>query len=309
MPTEGSVLAAPTSPRQAYAALIATVLAFGMSWPLTKLGLAHASPVWLAAMRTAIGAATLFALMASVGRLRLPPRGDIPMMLSGGCLQMAGFLGFSTAALQFVEVGRSAVLSFTTSIWVTPLAILLLGERLTPLRALGVGLGLAGVAAMMNPAAMDWSDGNVLAGHAMLLLAALSWGLCVLHARVHRWRLQPFELAPWQAACATATLLVMAAVGEGQPRIDATPEFFGIVLFIGVFGAGLGFCGTMIVSRALPSITVSILFLAVPALGVGAAIVFLGEELTPALLAGMVLIFAGVAVVSLSDRRSGRRAV
>ena len=43
---------------------------------------------------------------------------------------MLAFALLIVLALQWVPAGRSAILSYTTSLWVTPLAIVLLGDTL-----------------------------------------------------------------------------------------------------------------------------------------------------------------------------------
>ena len=58
---------------------------------------------------------------------------------------------------------------------------------------------------------------------------------------------------------------------------------------------------------ALPAVTVSLGFLAVPAFGVLASTRALGEPLPPSLLAGMALILGGLMAVTLPGRRAAQR--
>ena len=48
-----------------------------------------------------------------------------------------------------------------------------LGERLTPRRLLGVAVGLAGLTALFNPLALDWTDRTAVLGNLAILAAAL----------------------------------------------------------------------------------------------------------------------------------------
>ena len=95
-----------------------------------KLALGHSTPLWIAALRFMLGAATLFAILAARGGVRLPPRGDISIIVSVGLLQMLVNTTLIIFALRFVPPGRSSVLGYTTPLWVVPLAMLL-GERPT----------------------------------------------------------------------------------------------------------------------------------------------------------------------------------
>src|SRR4051794_1938541 len=115
---------------------------WGVTWPVNKVILETMSPYWLAAVRSAIAAAALLAIALPRGRLALPPRADMPVLLSITLLHMVGFSLLASIGLQLVPVGRSVVLAYTTPLWVMPGAALLLGERLTPRRVVGVALGL-----------------------------------------------------------------------------------------------------------------------------------------------------------------------
>src|SRR5690606_2382872 len=132
------------------------------------------------------------------GRFTAPARGDLSIVASVGLLQMAGFLGLVNVALLHVGAGRSAVLAYTTPLWVVPGAALFLGERATAPKLVGVALGLAGIAMLFSPAAVEWSSGEAMLGNALLMIAAVLWAIAILHVRGHRWRLTPLQLAPWQ---------------------------------------------------------------------------------------------------------------
>jgi drug/metabolite transporter (DMT)-like permease len=93
-----------------------------------------------------------------------------------------------------VEAGRAAILAYTTLIWVTPLAVLFLGERLTPLKTIGLLCGLGGVFVLFNPLGFDWSSRSLLVGNGFLIAGALAWALCILHVRAHPFRLSPLQL-------------------------------------------------------------------------------------------------------------------
>ena len=69
-----------------------------------------------------------FVLLAFLGRLRWPARGDWPIVLSVGALQLASFFALTNLGMQSLPAGRSSVLAYTASLWVVPLS-LLAGEK------------------------------------------------------------------------------------------------------------------------------------------------------------------------------------
>ncbi len=289
--------------RAALLLLGAVVVLWGINWPIMKIGVGVIPPVWFAVLRTVIGAATLFAFLGLTGRFAWPTRRDLPIIASVGLLQIAAFLALVNIALLQVDAGRSAVLAYTTPLWVGPGALLLLGERPRPLKLLGLLLGIAGIAALFSPAAIDWSDRGQLIGNLLLMLAAAGWAVTILHVRGWQWRLTPLQLLPWQLLAAQPLLVLLAFVLEGSPRLDWSPTVLAILAYNGPIASGFCYWAVLAVTRALPAMTTSLSLLGVPAAGLVASTLALGEPLGAPLIGGCVLILGGVALVNLGDRK------
>ncbi len=123
---------------------------WGVNWPIMKIGLAYIDPVWFVVIRMFLGAGLFFAWQLATSGVAVPGRRDVPIILSIGLLQIGLYLVLITVGLRYVPAGRSAVLSYTTPLWVVPGA-LLLGEKLTAARLAGLALGLAGIAVLFEP--------------------------------------------------------------------------------------------------------------------------------------------------------------
>lgn len=279
--------------------LAAVIVLWGANWPILKIGLEYIDPLWFAVLRLLLGILTFVAILAAQGKLRLPPRGDWPVVFTVGLLQMAAFMALINIALMWVPAGRSAILAYTTPLWVAPGAALLLGERLDLRRLMGVGLGLAGIVVLFNPLGFDWSDGQVVAGNMLLLVAALAWAMAIVHVRFHQWQSSPLELAPWQMMIGLVPLVILAWVIEGAPSVDPTPEFLWIAFYNGPLATALAFWAAITVTRMLPAVTVSLAFLCVPVAGLLFSWALLGEVLTATNVVGLALIAAGVAAATV----------
>lgn len=289
--------------RQGVALLVTVILAWGLTWPVNKLVLESLPPLWSVALRSGIAAVALFALAIGRGRLALPPRADLPVLLSITLLHMVGFTALSMWGLERVPTGRSVVLAYTTPLWVTPGARLLLKEPLTPRRIAGVGIGLTGLATLFNPATFDWSDSGVVLGHAAILAAALLWAASILHIRAHRWRSTPFELVPWEALLATTILTMLSLALTPIPPVEWSAPLVGLLLYAGIPGTALAYWAAAMASRDLPAVTTSLGLLATPVVSVLAATLWLREPLTLSLLAAMALVLGGVAIGATGGRR------
>jgi drug/metabolite transporter (DMT)-like permease len=283
--------------------LATVVLAWGFTWPVNKLILASVPPIWSVALRSAVATAALFALALARGRLALPPRADLPVLLSITLLHMVGFTTLSVWGLERVPTGRSVVLAYTTPLWVVPGARLFLHEPLTPRRLAGVAIGLLGLAVLFNPLTFDWRDRDVVLGHAAILAAALLWAASILHIRAHRWRSTPFALVPWETLLATA-ILALLGLGLGPPpAVEWTGPLGLLVLYAGIPGTALAYWASAMASRLLPAVTTSLGLLATPVVSVLAATLWLREPLTLSLAVAMALVLGGVAIGATGERR------
>jgi drug/metabolite transporter (DMT)-like permease len=296
--------AAPASSRTTgFLALTAAVTAWGIGWPVNRAILYHLPAATTVAIRSAIAAATLLAIAACRRRLVLPDRRDVPVVLSISLLHMSGYAILVTIGLLFVPVGRSIVLAYTTPLWVTPGAALFLGERLTRWRALGVVLGLAGLAVLFNPLAFDWHNRTALIGNAVLLAAAVLWAASIVHIRAHRWRAAPFDLIPWEMCLAALVLGALALATDGWRPIDWTPSLAALMLYSALPGTVLAFWASAVASRDLPAVTTSLGLLAAPVIGIAASAVTLGEAPTLSLGIAVALIIGGIALGAMAPPR------
>jgi len=279
------------------------VLFWGGNWPVMKVALGLVPALWLTALRLLLGAAALFIAVAFSGNLSRPGRRDLLQLFSGGILQLALYMAFINMGLRFVPAGRAAVLAYTTPLWVVPGAMIFLGERLNRLKLLGLILRGAGLLALFNPFALDWRDGRVLLGNLLLMASALVWAAAMLLIRGRPWHLTPLQLAPWQGLLAGLLVLPFAMAFEGWRAVGPTARLVAILLYTGPVCTGFCVWAVLAITRALPAVTSSLSFLAVPVFGLVASTLALGEAIDPTLIGGLILILGGVALVAYGDRR------
>jgi drug/metabolite transporter (DMT)-like permease len=284
--------------------LVIVVLSWGSVWPVHKEMLESIPPLWLVALRSALGTVVLFIIALGRGRLAVPDREDWPIVLSIALLHMVGFTLLTTLGLQVVSAGRSVVLAYTTPLWVIPAARVVLGEQLTARRSVGAAAGLLGLAILFNPLAFDWTDRTAILGNGAILTAALLWAANIVHIRRHRWRATPFDLVPWELLLATLLLVPIALAWDRRPPVEWSARLVALLLYSGVVGMGIAYWAVATAGRLLPAVTTSVGLLATPVVSIVLATVWLGEGVTPSLIAAVALILGGVAYSVTSPRTS-----
>ena len=276
--------------------LLVAIFLFGGAWPITKAALADATPLWFGTSRAGLAALVAALLLAVMGRLRLPRREDRRTVLFLGLFQLGGFFVLTHLAVALIPAGRTAVLSNVVAYWLIPLSVLILGERVSAVRWAASGASLFGALVLIGPWSVDWTDLHVLAGHLMLMAAALFWSIAIIASR--RWppRSPMLELLPWCFGIGTLVLAPLAMLLEPHGGIGrgSWPH----MLFIGLVAAPIGTWCVIEASRRLPGAVASVWFLLVPAFGVVISALWLGEPIGWDVVIGGALIVVSVVLAA-----------
>lgn len=290
--------------RVGFIALFTTIFCFGTLWTTAKISVDYLPPLWFTAGRFAIGGVFVAIILHLQGRLRLPDKADVPIILSVGGIMLGLYSSIFQNALVFVHAGRATVLGYTTAIFVTPVAVLFLGERLSLQKLLGLLAAIVGFLALFSPTEMDWSDRDVLAGNGLLVLCVLLWSAVILHLRVHRQVSDTLSLVPWYLMVSFTVATVSALIFEGPPNFEVSGTGWVLYLYAGIVCSGVGNWGVTTAILNLPATTSTVGLLGVPVFAMILSVLFLGEALTLSLGIGMILIIGGIAAVTLAREQA-----
>jgi drug/metabolite transporter (DMT)-like permease len=215
---------------------------------------------------------------------------------------MVGTTALMHTALLYVPAGRSAVLVYTTPLWVTPAAYFILGENLTFRKMLGLIIGLGGLAVLFNPVGFQWGNREILIGNLMPIGGSILWSAAILHVRAHNWKGSPLLLGFWQMSLATVILVLLAYWICDFETINWTGKLIAALAFNGPIATALCLWAALIINRTLPATSTSVGFQGVPVAGVLFSAAWVGEPLTATLTCGLVMIVAGMTLVNIPNR-------
>ena len=276
--------------------LVLLVIVWAASWPAIKVGVSAMPPVWFACLRYVVATVCGFGFVAVRGELRRPSLSDWRLVAVSGVLQMATYSALTAVALTRLPPGRASVLAFSTPLWVAPLSAWWLDERLTWRTLAGVGTGLAGVLVIVSPA-LRQGERSQLAFYALLLCAAAAWAVSIVFVRAHRFQSSALALAPWQMLVAVLLLLPLAAVLEGA-RPHVPPPALAALSYVGPIATAFAYWAAVEVGRFVRATTMAMVLLAVPGLGLLLSTVTFHESLNLSLKLGILLIGAGIWIVT-----------
>lgn len=283
--------------RQAYLLLMAIILLWGANWPIMKYGLQFISPLWFASIRLLLGSLCLFALISARKEFSMPNTRDLPILISVGFLQLGLGLAFIHFGLTVVDAGRSAILAYTTPLWVTPLAVIALKEKISMTKGCGLCIGIIGIAVLFNPNEFNFTNIKGLIGNGYLILSAMLLAIVIIHVRYHEMKMRPLQLMPWQMLIGGKILAICAIYWEGTPDIEFTLPITVILAYNGIIASAFCFWAYQTIMRILPATSTSLGSLGVPVAGILFSSVTLGEPITMNTSAGIILISIGVSVL------------
>ena len=279
------------------------VVSQGLNWPVMAVALETFPPLWLTALRFSVATAVFVVIVAVGSQVRRPTRADTPIVLSTALVRLLAVHVLTFIGLANVPPGRSSILVYSAALWTVPIASVVLGEKATRLRSIGLAIGILGIALLLEPWALDWSAREVIVGHALLLTAAFLMAGFTVHVRSHRFRLSPLMLMPWECALGALVAAALAFVLEGPLAVDWSAGAIANVFYQGAVATGLGIWALVVLSRAIPAISSNIGQMGVPCVGLISSIWVLSERATPSVVASLLLIGLGVALGALDDWR------
>jgi drug/metabolite transporter (DMT)-like permease len=290
------------SPRAAVGLFLIVVLAWGVNWSVTKQLVEFVSPLWTAAIRSWIALVGLIVILGLSKNLVIPERRDIPVILSVALLHMTLFSILVAAGLRFLPASKGVVLGYTTPLWVALAAPMLGKGTLTAPKLAGALLGLIGLAVILNPSSIDWTNAGVLLGAGMVILAAISWAANIIYIRAHRWIASPLQLLLWQVLVATAVLSTLAMIIDGLPQVEWSWRLASLFLYSGLIGTVLAYWAMSMVNKSISALTTSLGTTATPLVGIASAAILLGEPIDASLAIAAGLIVSGIGLATLGDR-------
>ena len=250
-------------------------------------------PAWTAGLRLTVGGAALLLYFQFI-HFNPDWREHFRHYLIVGVLNSGlPFFLYAYAALH-LPASLSAIFNSTAPLFGSVFAALWLSDPLTGQRLAGLGLGIAGVALASWRHAVAPEPGSTIA-MAACLGAACCYGLAGAYLKRFAKHVPPLGLAGCSQAL--AGVLVLTGVPLTPARGALTPEVAGCLLGLGLLCSALAYVLYFrLIADVGPARALTVTFL-IPAFGILWAVLFLGEHVTPTMLAGCATIIAGTALV------------
>jgi len=274
---------------------LATV--WGLSFPAISVGLDHLPPLLFAAFRYDTAAVLLLGYaVATTDSWRPVGRNDLQAVLWGGLFLVAGngllFIGQQTVPSGVAAI-QQALVPIMTALW----ALLLLGERISPVGAVGVAVGFLGVGLIVQPDPNDLLAGDTL-GRLIILgqVSSVSLGGVLIDRAAPS--MERVAMTGWAMLLGGVVLhLLSLGAGERAPATLPDPVALGAVVYLGVFSTALAFVIYFTILDERGAFETNLVTYLVPVVATVAGVVLLGESVGPLSVAGFLVVFLGFALL------------
>ncbi len=265
------------------ALLLGTAAVWGANLSVVKLLLVQMEPMLVSVLRMAVAAVAVAAVVVW-RRMPWPPLSRRQWLALAGCAFLMVYLNqiFFVHGVAGTNAANAALIIALNPLVSSLLAVVLLGDRLSPPRILGVALGFGGVAAVVlhRP---GMALGGAGLGDLLVLCSVTTWVLGgVMVQRLAR-GIDPLFISAVLNVIGTALLLLHVGLRPSPLVYDASRINMLTVVLIGVSGLLATALGGIVWNRALMVLGVARTALYsywVPIFGVLFAVLLLGEPLT-----------------------------
>lgn len=272
-------------------------LIWGSTWLVIKIGLAFLPPFIFAGIRFAVATVVLL-MLTRVLHVRIPTdRSSWAVMIFLGIFQISLPFGLVFWGEQYISSGLSAVLFATLPLFVVVFAHVLLNEKLTRFKVMGVIASFAGLLAIF------WRDifavqglgaQNSLFGSLAVVGSAASGALGNVIGKRHAEEIDPAANVLVQSMIATLVLSCLGIVAEANSTLNFSILGVAAILYLGVLGSALAFVGLYWLFTKTTATNVSLIIFITPILALILGWVVLQEVPDSSIGLGAALILAGV---------------
>ncbi len=283
--------------------IVVLTLIWSSTWLAIKIGLESLPPFLAAGWRFLLAFATLFFFSLKMNR-------PIPKDLRTHLF----FLGFSfinfTAGYglvywgeQYINSGLASVLFTVMPFYVAIFSIKLLpSENINWKKMAGILIGFLGVVIIFSDQ-LQLSGANALYGMIAVLISPAFSALGTIVGKIARARFHPVTLNTFPMLYASLSLFAIHFAVEPNAAVKYDAKAGLSLLYLGVLGTALAFVLYFWLLKTTSAVLMSLITFVTPPLALFWGWLVKDERITIQLILGMMVIFAGIFIVSKASQK------
>ena len=264
-------------PARLWWVLAGLTLVWGFNWTAMKVAISDIAPFTFRTLCLGLGSGVLFAFLRASGQPLAIPRDQWPRLALIAFFNITCWNLLVVYGLTMLPSGRAAILAYTMPAWSIPLSVLLLGERLTGRKLLGLALGMSGMALLV------WDEFQRIQGAPLgallVLCAALTWAIGTILQKKYPVRAPVAGFTAWLMLLGGVPIYIGALLFEDVGKLAEVRLTSALAVSYNVLLAFAWAHWAWIKIATSVSVTVfSLSMLVIPVVGVFSGMLFLGEQ-------------------------------
>jgi drug/metabolite transporter (DMT)-like permease len=286
-------------PLRARLALLTAITLWAVSFVATKVALEEAPLLVVATLRLLVSAACFVPWLAATGGTKGIDAGRFGRLFVLSLFGTSLHYGSQTIGLQYTTASNGSVYTTTGPITILLLSALVLGERITVRKAIGVGVAVVGVFVVMGWETLSSFEFGNVKGDLLILASIVMWGMFTVFGKRMTDEMGALRVTLWVTMIGAVTMVpvgLFEARTTGFAISDLSVNGWSAIGFLGI---GCSFLATLLYFVALKmteSQKVGVYLYAIPPITAVVAALYLGEAITFNLIVGAGLVIAGVAL-------------
>lgn len=289
-------------PARLWWVLAGLTLVWGCNWTAMKIAIADVTPFTFRTLCLGLGSGVLFAFLRASRQPLAIPRDQWKRLALLAFFNITCWNLLVVYGLSMMPSGRAAILAYTMPAWAIPLSILLLGERLTARKLLGLALGMSGMALLV------WDEFHRIQGAplgALLVLgAAFTWAIGTILQKKYPVRAPLAGYTAWLMLVGGVPIYLGALFFEDVGKLADIGLTSALAVTYNVLLAFAWAHWAWIKIATSVSVTVfSLSMLVIPVVGVFSGMLFLGEQPGWSEFAALVFVLGSLATVIVPKKK------
>jgi drug/metabolite transporter (DMT)-like permease len=273
------------------------------SWPIFgKIALRAFSTAALVGFRVAGAAIAFLILQGATGRVMITHKSDYARFALYSLLGVVLNQLLFVKGLEMTTVVNATLLGTTIPIFALIVGVILGLDRLTYTKVLGVVLAAAGVIYLIDPARADFS-GSTTIGNLLIIANSICYAAYIAISKDMVKRYGALTVITWMFVFGSVITTPLGFYFVSGPGLEAPTNavWLAVLYIILIPTVGAYYLNAWALARVEPS-TVAVYIYLQPLIAAALAPFILGEQWNSRTWVAMVLIFAGVVVVTRRDR-------
>ena len=277
--------------------LIFTIVTWGYSWVLMKMGLEYADPLTFAAWRMIIAAVAML-IYVRVKSIPWPRREKLPDYAIIALFQTTLTFGLMLYGMQYVTAGKTSVLLYTMPIWTVFMVHFYLKESLSTAKWIGVAIGTAGIICILGRDTLVLQSTEIFIGELLIIGGAIAWAISNIWIKKRMGNENIYMVSTLQLSLGAIGLIALAIPTEGLLTVDWNVHSIYILLFTGLIASAVDFTIWFYLLNNLDIKITTFSSMLVPVVGLIFDWILLGNTLDSGVIIGGALILLGIYQVS-----------